>query len=1000
MISKFKSALHFLWHILSILLILLALAITAMGPLAHSLGEKIVIPSEVGITDDQIEVAQSNSLSLAETIESEGIVLLQNQDKTLPLDASTQTVNVFGWSSTQWLYGGSGSGQVRQGQVDFLEALSASGIDYNQELTQMYRDFQPIRPYYDTGAMKSTADTFSRLYEPSITDPNYYTPSLLKHAQTFSDTAIVVLGRVSGESLDTPKIQYKIIQNQGPLLEDDSRDYLSISTEEEALLKYVANTYQKVIVIINATNTMTLGQIETIPNIDACLIVGTTGTEASKAIVDVLYGKVNPSGRLTDTYAYSLDSAPSYTHFGIGGQGHYTNGKGYYPANGTIDGDTGLNAPYEAVSYTDYVEHIYVGYRWYETADVEGFWNGVDNPYGKGYDGIVQFPFGYGLSYTSFDWEITANHITQNITDKEDLRKASISLDVKVTNTGQIAGKDVVELYLTPPYTQGQIEKSSTLLVAFNKTKLLQAGESQTLTLTLKIEDLASYDAYDKNQNGFKGYEIEAGDYIFSLKTDAHHLKTMQGDNQVTFSLQETIRCDTNLSTGSPVHNLFTGSDAVDGISIDGKDENSPITYLSRSDFESTYPSQLGENRPMTPDLINTNLYSRQKAKADDLAYSGHLSSSSVTDQKPIVFGQDNDLSLMDEKGQLTQLALSLGRHYDDPLWDQLLDQVTQKEMKNLVLHAYVGTEPIASIDKPFLKDLDGPSQFGSYTISVLGIGFPNPTTLGQTWNTKLAYAFGQAIAGEANAYGFDGWYAPSANLHRSPMGGRNYEYYSEDPYLSGIMASGTINGSLDLGVYVYMKHFIVYEQDTNRDGLYTWLTEQSLRELYAKPFKMAIDQAKLTGLMSSYNRLGAIWAGGSRGLLTGLLRDEWGFKGSVITDFSDHHAYMNMDQAIRAGGNLWMDGTINVGHFQFDTDSHYFNQSLRQATKGTLYMWLNARTRNIDFAKKYGKAYLKPIAKPHTLPLIPLLIGFIDLLVILHTCLWIKAIIKKKRLH
>ena len=422
---------------------------------------------------------------VAEQIAAEGAVLLKN-DGALPLASDVTKVNVFGWGSTQWLGSGSGSGRVVSTDTGLLDALEAAGIDYNSELTDMYKAFQPERPYASNqvGTLNSWPEQSCRLYEPDINDTDYYTTTMLENAKAFSDTAIVVFNRFAGESNDCPQVQYKQTTKDGDIIVDESRTYLDLSTEEEDLLTYVGENYENVIVLLNTGNVMAVGQVESIPGVDACLMVGLTGTNAATAIPKLLWGDINPSGRTADTWAYRFDTAASYANAGLNGVGVYSNADGLYPADGTTMGNLGeSNYPYTQVSYVDYAEGIYVGYKWYETADAEGYWDTVSNEYGNGYEGVVQYPFGYGLSYTDFDWEVT--DASANVTSLT--KDGEVTVKVKVTNKGSVAGKDVVELYYTAPYITGEIEKSSVELGAFAKTEELQPGESQELTLTIPV---------------------------------------------------------------------------------------------------------------------------------------------------------------------------------------------------------------------------------------------------------------------------------------------------------------------------------------------------------------------------------------------------------------------------------------------------------------------------------------------------------------------------------
>lgn len=911
-------------NILIVIVGVLTIAINAIAPWGREALDGFYGTYAVKTDKVQMKKYLEAGEEAAFDVQAEGTVLLQNNG-VLPLEKEIKNINVFGWASTNWLASGSGSAQTVGIETDLLQALEKAGFSYNADLAKMYEKFMGANPFKD--ALHNYAEKTCRLYEPSITNEKYYSKDLLAKVKEFSDTAIVVLGRYSGESIDCPREQYKVTETQNGkydeknVIVDKNRTFLDASTEEIELLEYVAANYENVIVLVNNTNQMNLNFLATIDGIDACLVTGTTGINAANAIPAILSGDVNPSGRLADTYAYDFSTSSTYTNSGMEGEGTYLNAEGLYPADGvTTNPNVGDNPLYEGVSYVDYVEGIYVGYKWYETADAEGFWDDVDNQYGKGYEGVVQFPFGYGLSYTTFSQEI----VDYSTEDDE------IKITVKVTNTGEVAGKEVVQLYYTPPYTKGGIEKSHVELCGFAKTKLLKPGECEEVTISFKVEDMASYDCYDANKNGFAGYEVEAGDYVIKVMKNAHELA---GENTtVTFYNPANIQYPTSSTTGNDVSNKFTGETAVDGVSVDGSDSDANITYLTRADFKGTFPQKLAANRVMTDSLKDLNLYLEEDADA-------FIEESDVD----IVTDADNGLLLYDENG-FTELGLELGGDYNHENWDAVLDQMSLEEIKNLVLHGYTKTMEVSSIGKIQTKDYDGPAQMGGFANCVQGktTGFPNATVIAQTWNADLAYNFGLIEGSQAGELGIEGWYAPAANMHRTPFGGRNYEYYSEDEFISGIMAAKTVEGSLDAGTYCYMKHLICYEQDSMRDSLYTWMTEQALREIYLEPFQIAIKEGGLSGIMTSYNRLGAVWAGGSKALMTDVIRGEFGFQGCIITDYSDHQNFMIMDQALRAGGDLWMDGFV-MGDFAYETESNSFKQELRRACKNILYMWANA---------------------------------------------------------
>ncbi len=1017
--------------------ILLAVVVVA-NVAAVRFGETIdsyLNSDRVDATPARIETQKAASTALAETIEGEGVVLLENKGGTLPLDGAVDRVNVFGWGSTQWVTGGSGSGGVSGDTSGILDALAARGISYNEDLAKMYRGFQDSRPFLSAGSLKTLDTDFCQLYEPSIDDDRYYSDNLLQQARDYSDTAIVVLSRICGESIDCPRAQYRINERGGKPKVTLGHHYLEPTPEEEDLISYVASTYDKVIVLVNSTNPMELGIVRRIQGVDACMLAGTTGTSAATGVVDALWGTVNPSGRTADTYPYAFETDASWANSGRDGEGSYTDGAGCYPADGTIDPNVGGLTPYDAVRYVDYVEGIYVGYRWFETADAEGYWADRNNGFGSGYAGVVQYPFGYGLSYTSFDWEVAERNFRPRSAVAEG---ETLELKVKVTNTGEVAGKDVVQLYFAPPYTKGGIEKSSTVLADFAKTDLLQPGESQEVALSVPVRSMASYDCYDANHDGLTGWELEAGAYELQLKRDAHNLADC--DDAVTpFRVDEDIHFATDPVTGSQVKNRFTGAAAEGGVSIDGRTTGAGITYLTRADFKGTFPSNRAADREMDDAIKILNIYDADLAAAADSAADKSATVAEATAGAPahdVALGAsalasgaqvppaatDRDASSSDtssegnassgdssgkhvekvcQAGKITPLGRALGSNYNDVRWISLLDSLTPLEMKRIVLHGYTSSAAIESIGKPRTKDLDGPAQVSSFNQIVCGIGYPNPTTIAQTWNRSLAHEFGRACGMECAMLGIDGWYAPGVNLHRSPLGGRNYEFYSEDPLLSGVFGAETISGSNETGTFCYLKHLICNEMDSYRDSLYTWLTEQTLRELYLEPFRIAVEHGGCSGIMSSYNRLGAVWSGGSHALLTTVLRGEWGFHGSVITDYSDHHKYMNADQMIRAGGSIFMDGVFADGNFAFDTSSKNFDLQLRRATKDIIYIWLNARAKNLAYNETAQAAGLPTLDRPiktHGTSAVIVAVSLIDAVVLMAVLLHVVHRVRKRK--
>ncbi|MCD8307228.1 MAG: glycoside hydrolase family 3 C-terminal domain-containing protein [Clostridia bacterium] len=944
-----------------ILIAAIALSVLA-GVFSETLDEFVVGYREPEETSEYAK-------GLAEQMQGEGTVLVRNENGTLPLSKDVTKVNVFGWDSIDWVISGSGSGQVKyvKGRsVDLLGALDAYGISYNTEITDMYRSFQSSREYSDHGGQGSGGNTsigslhsfnyeFSRLYEPSIKDTDYYTESMLSSAKAFSDTAIVCIGRVSGESNDSPKVQYKRTTKNGAIQTDDTRTYLEISAEEQELLTYVGANYGSVIVLINSTNVMELGFLETIPGLDACLIVSTTGTYGANVIPEMLYGDATPSGRTADTWAYDLTTSATYANTGSGNDttNFYTNGAGLYPTTVTHTNGS-YDVAYEGVAYEDYQEGIYVGYKWYETADAEGFW---DTQYAKtqwgirdGYKDVVQYPFGYGLSYTDFSWTVS----DVSPADGTLTRDGTVSVQVTVKNTGSYAGQDTVELYYSAPYTKGGVEKSSVCLGAYAKTGTLEPGDEETVTLSMPVRDMASYDCY--NLSGAVGSGggciLEKGTYTLTLRTDAHSIATGRmaedaGSATVSLAAADDILYTEDSATGNTVSNVFTGTSAADGVAIDGNsDGTADITYLTRADFTGTFPAEMTSPRAMTEAVQRYNLYTQEQAEKWDESHA----TDTVYAYGDLSRGGDIAVKNEDKTYSLTDLGNAIAQDYSADEWESVLGRMSWNEMEDLVLHGYTKTAAVSSIGKPKTKDADGPNQIGSFMSSYGSATGFSAIVLAQTWNTSLAYEMGLAVGEECAVNGVSGWYGPACNIHRSPFGGRNFEYYSEDAHLSGDMCASTVRGAKNRGVFCYLKHMCLYESESGRDGMYIWLTEQALREIYIKPFEIAVKEGGATGIMSSYGRIGAVWTGGSEGLLTDVLRTEWGFEGCVLTDYADHQQFMNADQMVRAGGNLWMDGWLSDGAFMYDTSSAAFQGAMRSAAKGIIYMWADALHANAAY--------------------------------------------------
>lgn len=895
-------------------------------------------------------------------VAEEGFVLLKNDKNTLPLEDVTN-VNLFGWGSSDagMLMCGGGSGDFTMwsngdqkkeiiGLKDALEGLSDKPFKVNEQLVDYYKSYCTVNRNGGTDSRSgwfnySGDPKYFNLVEPNISD---YPESVLSSAKSFSDTSIVVITRTGGESLDLPKYQRKFKPsgdgsnaNNGTVTTDNTRTYLQLSTEEEALIDYVKANFEKVIVILNTSATMECGFLED-SNINAALSIATPGQSGLKSLAKILRGQSNPSGRLVDTYAYDLKTAASWANSPNANLKNEPTGEKTY-TNSTNE------------QYIDYLEGIYVGYKWYETADAEHYWDSVSNEYGKGYDGVVQYPFGFGMSYTDFEWSVKSVSPANGSTITAD---TEIEIELNVRNIGNRAGKDVVEIYYQPPYKKGGVEKSSANLVAFAKTNLLdpQGGEhpAQTITLKFKAEDMKSYDAYNLSgsvgNNG--GYVLEQGDYTIKLSTDAHNVKTnaagaVVNNGIITYKVKSDIHVEQDSATGNVIENRFTGDTADSGVSIDGSNVSGwNLKYLTRADFKGTFPQESTERR----------------AKGANFKPNGWLSDKKNTDTKPTQ-GVRGDLKLVenmtdkDNARYNDELITKLGdeKNYDDDeLWNSILDQITESELFDLVMKGGYTTNIIASIGKPTMTDLDGPTGFNRHPHSTPQFsGFPSAIVVAGTWNTAVANLLGQVVGAEGHKAGYGGWYAPGMNIHRSPFDGRNYEYFSEDPFISGMIGASIVSGTAQHGIYSYIKHFALNETENQRNGLYTWLSEQALREIYLKPFELSIKEGKATAIMSSYNRIGDTWTGGSHALMTEILRDEWGFKGTAVTDYLDgSDIYKVVDQGIRAGNDIWLENGNDASYSAIglkDTTSATAVSCARDAAKHVIYTYCNTRKVSLE---------------------------------------------------
>ena len=808
-----------------VLAVVVCVNMICFGPMSTLIG----LATGNGTLSDE---TNEEAAEVAEEIMEDGIVLLKNES-LLPLN-ETKKLNIFGWESINPAYGGAGSGGINDlyDIVSLNQGLENAGFSINQELVNFYNNYGADNPEMSIQKQSWT------LPEPPV---DTYSDELIKSAKEYSDVAVVVLSRKAGEGhndipMDVRKAAY---DNNSDEYDDfpEGEHYLQLSQTERDMVDMVCSNFDNVIVVYNGANQFELGFADEYPQIKSVVWCPGTGNVGFNALGKVFSGEVNPSGKTPDTFVYDMTTAPWWNN---AEKTEYTN-----LADMAVEGMNAGTAQVYAPAFTNYVEGIYVGYKYYETAAQEG---AID------YDKTVQYPFGYGLSYTEFEQKMG------ELKEKD----GQISVDVEVTNTGDVAGKDVVEVYYKPPYTNGGIEKSSANLIEFAKTDLLQPGETQTVTVTFSIEDMASYD-----ENNAKADVLEKGDYVISINSDSH-----------------TVLDQKTYTAGDDVVYKGENKRASDDIAASNVFENAKgdVTYLSRADHFANYEeatkapasAELGE--PYVSEYhLNSNFDKTTYLNDEDVM--------------PTT-GADNGLTLADMRDA----------DYDDPRWEKLLDQLTVDEMANMIAMAGYQTAAMDSVGKVATLDFDGPAAINNNFTGVGSIGFPIEVVVASTWNKELAQAWGECMGKISQEMGAEGWYAPGMNTHRTAFGARNYEYFSEDGVLAGNMGAKAVEGARKYGVYSYIKHFALYEG--NAKMVSVWSNEQAIREIYLKPFEISVKQGGANAVMVSWSFLGDKWTGESSNLMNTVLRDEWGFRGMALTDFfrNNGHGFMNADAALANG--------------------------------------------------------------------------------------------------
>lgn len=890
-----------------VLIVTTLVNVICFGPMYHNVAPILNMTAAVS------EESLAASKAIIQETGEEGMVLVKNNGM-LPLSGNSR-LNVFGWASTNPIYGGTGSGSAdNSGNIDILASLTDAGFEVNQTIIDMYREYSPTRNL--GGNVVSVTYTDWSLPEPTM---EHYTDAMMEEAKDFSDTAMIVISRSGGEGQDVPRDMKAVIDgtydtrnevangnkeynyfacsytNNGNYDDfDEGESYLELSNTEEAMIEKVCAEFNEVAVVINANNPMELGWVDEYDSISSVILAPGTGATGMAALGRILNGSVNPSGRTVDTYVYDLKDTPTYHNYG---SFLYNNVEDLQAAFTKADID------YQGVlSFLNYVEGIYVGYKFYETADEEGLIQ---------YQEKVQYPFGYGLSYTSFAQEM------QNFTDGGN----SVSFDVKVTNTGVAAGKDVVEIFYTPPYQNGGIEKAAVNLVDFGKTQVLEPGESEVITFTLAKEEFAAYDS-NAMKAETSGYVLEAGEYVISLRSDSH-----------TVLAEETFYVDTDIDYS------ITGRESDDAVATNQLQDYAKgnVTYLSRADGFANYAEATAGP---TAELYVMRDDIRESVMEKSVAYYDSTKYDNPEDEMPVT-GAKNGLVAADLTGKV----------YEDPLWEDLLNQLSVEDMINMVNLGGFQTVAVDSIGKKGTLDSDGTSGLNDWYIGVYGTAYSTELLIAQTWNKELAHRIGEAEGEEYADCRIFGTYSPAMNIHRSAFTGRNFEYYSEDSVLSGHMASNMVNGLAAKGVYAYIKHFVMNDQETNRCTLLqTYADEQAIREIYLKPFEIAVKNfdGQALAVMSSFNFIGNRWTGADPNLLNNILRGEWGFRGMVLTDWNGSYGYQNTDDAVRNGNDAML-GFFKKESNQITNTSATMVQAMRKACKNILYTVVNSGNYTIE---------------------------------------------------
>ena len=934
----------------------------------------------------------AHAIEVNNQMADEGFVLLKN-DGFLPMSGD-EKISVVGKASINLARGGAGSGSGsisssvgKEENLNVQASLKAVGFEINEEATAFYKNRAGGGRTNGNDGWKGNSEV--TIGEASI-DKVMGDQAFLDSLDEYNDAAIMVIAREGSEGCDVKTCNAHDSQKTNSNNKAISYKHaLELSDNEQALFDFLHEKFDHIIMVINSSNIFECDQFEQDDQVSGILWIGNPGDVGPMAIGRILCGEVNPSGRTVDTWARDFTKDPTFQNFSDNSQNNLVeyNGAEYFVpqdtmlnADGTMTRSYGTDKNYnnlsnpnydnnrggaeykvpsgglngvKPASYVSYEEGIYVDYRYYETryADMAAEDKDAADEWYDGEEGVV-YPFGFGCSYTTFDQKIVRVSPAKDGVLDEDTDIIDVS--VKVTNTGNVAGKDAVQLYWKAPYTAGGIEKADHVLCAFDKSEILEPGESQVLQLTFHLQDVANYDFDDKNGNGFKGYELDAGDYELILGKNAH-----EAYGYIPYKINEGIQYKYDRFTGNEVKNRFTERGFLNSM----PEGDLEFTQMSREDFEGTFPTTpTMEDRKLSADSryeeFLTHPFDLATFEAGDENEISYVSEDAVKTEQDFI---DNGWEQVSASSRI-QLREMRYLDYDDPKWDEFVNQLTYSEMVSIVRGSSRNTSAVNSVGKGTYNEGDGPQKFST-------IWWVSSPIIAATFNPRLAHEQGECCGMESHLDGKNGWWGPAVNTHRSPFGGRNFEYYSADPFLMGRMAAEVVGAATDKGIYCYFKHFAVNDQEKNRESGISFVNEQALREIYLKSFQMVFQEGKSIGVMGSYNRIGLTEAAGHYGLMTDVLRTEWGFKGCVLSDMAhpgngsvNYDCYESINLRMLAGNNTQL---TTSGTFESDIDTKWSSTAwggkgavvlksnenqiawsmwyaMRELTKGYMYMAAN----------------------------------------------------------